>query len=63
MNYQLKANVTNPALVSGRSTLFTELPTLGNRAQTNSVVWSDEETTFSWVDVPVTSMMGTVYQR
>ncbi len=62
VTYTLKANVTNTSLASGRSTLTVELPILGSRSQTNSVIWSDEETTFSWVDTSITNVASTVYQ-
>lgn len=63
MTYQLRANVTNTAISPGTSSLLVELPVLGNRSQTNAVIWSDEVTTFSWVDVPLTSVGSTAYGR
>ncbi len=61
--FTLKANVTNTAIAQGLSSLLVELPLLGNRAETNSVIWSDEVTTFQWVDVPVSSVRSTLWQR
>lgn len=63
LTYRLTGNITNPSLSTGQSTLYTELATLGQRGQTNSVTWSDETTTFTWVDVPETSVRGTVYRN
>lgn len=60
--FTLKANVTNMQLAPGSSSLSVELPTLGSRAQTNSVIWSDEDTTFTWVDVPVPSVSSTLFR-
>ncbi len=62
VTYQLYANVTNPQIAAGVSSLLTELPILGSRSQTNSVIWSDGVTTFSWVDVAVTSVSSTMYR-
>ncbi len=61
--YVLSGNITNPALGGGSSILLAELATLGTRAQTNSIVWSDQATTFTWVDVPYTSVQGTTYRQ
>lgn len=59
--WQLWANVTNPQVSPGTSILTVSLPSLGQRTQTNSILWSDEETSFTWTDVPVTSVSGTLY--
>lgn len=60
--FALKANVTNTQITQGSSSLHTELPTLGTRAETNSVIWSDEETVFTWVDIEVFGVSSTLYQ-
>lgn len=60
--YRLSANVTNTAIGQGTSILTASLATLGQRNQTNSIIWSDEVTTFQWVDVPQTSVQGTVWR-
>ncbi len=60
--YNLKANVTNTQVTQGTSSLVVTLPTLGTRSDTNSIAWSDEVTTFTWVDIPVSSVSSTVYQ-
>jgi hypothetical protein len=36
---------------------------LGTRSQTNTVLWSDQTTNFTWVDVPDTSVASTVYKN
>lgn len=61
--YRLMANVTNPAIAEGTSSLSVDLPILGNRSETNAIVWNDEVTTFTWVDVPVTSVSSTMWRR
>lgn len=61
--YVLSANVTNSQVNAGTSTLQVVLPTLGQRNQTNSILWSDQSTDFSWVDIAETSVGGTVYRR
>jgi cysteine-rich repeat protein len=63
VTYLLSANVVNTEIVPGSSALTVTLPTLGQRTSVNSVVWSDGSTTFSWVDVPVTSVDSTRYQQ
>lgn len=60
--YKLKANITNTQITQGTSSLVVTLPTLGTRSDTNSILWSDEVTTFTWVDVPVSSVSSTVFQ-
>ncbi len=60
--YQLLANVTNTQIGSGTSSLSVTLPILGTRSQTNSILWSDQTTTFTWVDIPQTSVQSTLYQ-
>lgn len=62
-SYRLSANITNPQLSSSTSILRVDLPVLGQRNVTNSILWSDEETSFSWVDIPETSVSGTEYRR
>ncbi len=62
LTYFLDANVTNTEIVPGPSTLFVTLPILGERTQENSVLWSDGETDFSWVDIGKTSVDSTVYR-
>lgn len=61
--YVLSANVTNTQVTPGTSILSASLAILGQRGMTNSIVWTDQETTFQWVDVPQTSVDGTVYRR
>lgn len=61
VTYRLSANVTNGQLSAGTSKLFVTLPVLGQRSTTNSIVWSDEVTTFQWVDIPATSVTGTIF--
>jgi cysteine-rich repeat protein len=61
VSYVLSANITNTQISPGHSSLSTAVQTLGQRGTTNSIQWSDEITTFSWVDVPVTSVQGTTY--
>ncbi len=60
--FSLKANVTNTQITQGSSSLQIELPTLGTRAETNSVIWSDEDTVFTWVDIPVSGVSSTLYR-
>ncbi len=60
--YKLKANITNTQITQGTSSLVVTLPTLGTRSDTNSILWSDEVTTFTWVDIPVSSVSSTVFQ-
>jgi hypothetical protein len=60
--FELKANVVSPSIASGTTSILSaELPTLGQRSVTNSILWNDEVTSFSWVDVPEASVIGTVY--
>ena len=61
--YQLQANVTNPAAGTGNRTLYIEIPTLGQRTVTNSITWTDEITTFTWVDLNQTSVQGTIFKN
>ncbi len=63
VTYVLSANVTNPQVSQGRSVLSAALATLGERGGANSVTWSDELTTFTWVDVPTLSVSSTVYTQ
>jgi hypothetical protein len=60
--FNLKGNVTNQKVNPGQSTLLAELFPLGDRSQTNAITWSDEETTFTWVDVPFTAVSGTLFR-
>ncbi len=62
LTYQLLANVTNTHIGNGSSSLSVSLPILGTRSQTNSVIWSDQKTTFTWVDIQKTSVQSTLYQ-
>lgn len=61
--FELLTNVTNTQVSSGSASLQTTLPTLGLRSATNSILWSDEDTAFSWVDIPETSISSTLYYR
>lgn len=61
--FGLSANVTNTEVNPGSSSLVVMLPTLGQRGIQNSITWSDEVTTFTWVDIPETSVQSTLYQR
>ncbi len=61
--YQLSANITNTQITNGTSILAVSLPTLGLRGQTNSIAWSDGVTSFTWVDIPETSVEATVYRQ
>lgn len=63
VSYRLFANVTNGRIAPGASVLSVSLPILGQRNQTNSVQWSDQTTTFTWVDTAVTSVSSTVYRH
>lgn len=63
VTYRLSAYVTNAQLSPATSTLSVTLPVLGQRSVTNSITWSDEVTTFTWVDIPTTSVTGTIYGR
>lgn len=59
--YLLHGNIINPQLVEySPSILQTSLPVLGQSTITNSILWSDGTTDFTCVDVPVTSVEGTV---
>lgn len=62
-SYRLSATITNPQLAPTTSILRVDLPVLGQRTITNSILWSDEDTSFSWVDIPETSVSGTEYRR
>lgn len=61
--FELVANITNTQVQAGTSTLRVSLPTLGQRGITNSISWSDEDTSFTWVDTLETSVESTLYQR
>ncbi|MEQ1849930.1 MAG: S-layer homology domain-containing protein [Candidatus Peribacteraceae bacterium] len=61
--FDLVANVTNTQITSGTSTLRVSLPVLGQRGITNSIAWSDEDTSFTWVDTIETSVDSTLYQK
>ncbi len=63
ITYRLSANVTNTQVSQGTSLLHVSLPVLGTRSQTNSVQWSDQNSVFTWVDIPETSVSGTVYRN
>ena len=61
--YRLSANVTNPQIAATTSVLQVSLPVLGQRGATNSISWSDESTSFTWVDIPETIVDGTAYRN
>jgi cysteine-rich repeat protein len=61
--FELVANVMNTQVTSGTSTLRVSLPVLGQRGITNSIAWTDEDTSFTWVDTLETSVDSTIYQR
>ncbi len=63
VTYKLSANITNGQVSPGTSILNVSLPTLGTRAQSNSVLWSDQTSVFTWVDIPETSVSSTVYRK
>lgn len=63
LTYELSANVTNGQIGQGASILNVTIPVLGTRSQTNTVLWSDQTTNFTWVDVPDTSVASTVYKN
>jgi hypothetical protein len=60
--YLLEAVITDTELVPGESTLVGELAPLGQRNQTNAIVWSDEVTSMQWVDVPELRVQSTLYR-
>jgi cysteine-rich repeat protein len=63
VTYALSATVLNPQMVQGSSLLMAELSNLGSRGGASSVAWSDDATTFIWVDVPFTSVGSVQYRQ
>ncbi len=61
--YMLEAVVTNTQVSQGESRLVTELKPLGQRDQTNAIIWSDEATTLQWVDIPALGVQSTQYWK
>lgn len=60
VTYQLSGNIVNPQVTDGMTSVVeTSLSPLGQPTITNTILWSDGTTDFSWVDVPVTSVQGT----
>ncbi len=58
----LSANITNPQLQPGTSSLFVSIPSLGFPGQPGAVTWDDEATTFDWIDLPKTSVQSTEFR-
>jgi hypothetical protein len=59
---ELRGNITAfPS--SGSSRLTTTLNQLSDRNTTGTIQWSDGDTTFDWVDLPVTQVRSTAYER
>jgi hypothetical protein len=63
VRYVLQANITNPQVAVAPSILITSVPVLGDPNTSNSIIWSDEETTFTWVESTVPSLELLRYQR
>lgn len=61
--YQLYANVTNTQIAATSSTLSVSLQGLGQREVVSSLEWSDEVTTFQWVDISETIVDGTIFHN
>ena len=57
----LRGNITSTA-GGGTGFLQAVLGNLGNRDAPGTVVWTDDVSTFSWVDVPVTQVRSTQYR-
>jgi len=57
----LKASILNAQIVNKASTLQVSLRNLGNRSQTGTVEWDDNETTFDWVDIGENRIESTRY--
>lgn len=58
----LRVTVNNPQ-VAGVSTLQVHLNGLGDRANPGTVVWTDDNATFSWADIAKTVVTSTLYRR
>lgn len=63
VTYILQANITNPQIAIAPSLLITSLPVLGNASTTNSIIWSDEASVFSWVDTDSNALELLRYRR
>lgn len=62
INLALRATILNSQVSAGSSTLQASLQSLGNPNVTGGVTWNDEETTFTWVDIPTTVVRSTSYR-
>lgn len=61
---RLYGNITNSELVPGSSAvLTTRIPLLGDRTQSNSILWSDGSTNFTWVESSEPTVGSTVWRR
>ncbi len=58
----IRGNILDPQVDARSSTLQIRLQGLGTRGSSDPVVWDDEETTFSWIDVEETSVESTLYR-
>ncbi|MDD5055316.1 MAG: hypothetical protein PHZ00_03535, partial [Candidatus Peribacteraceae bacterium] len=58
----LKVNVRTIAKGKGPAVLQLSLPNLGNRMQTGTIEWDDNQTIFQWLDLDQTVVKSTMYR-
>ena len=58
----LRGTITDSQIDSGTSILQSSLQNLSNPGVTGTITWTDEETSFGWVDIGKTTVKSTVYR-
>ncbi len=62
IDLRLRVLITSPKMTAASSILQTQLPSLGSRADTGTLKWNDDETSFEWADLPMTSVSSVLYK-
>ena len=62
-DFELRGNITSMPQSAGNALLLVSLNQLSDRSTPGTIRWNDEVTPFEWVELPVTEVGSTDYER